>query len=245
MPAASSSPARWWSATRARRSRSRRRPTTGPRRCSASAGCAICAPPIPASPAPMRARWSTNGSRCESRNDPVAWRPDVMARRIISWLTPGDAGARRFRRALLSPLHAQPHPPGAPPAARSAPMRATACRACRPRSRSPTRRCACRARRATSSARPSACRDELRAPDPARRRPYQPQSRRADRAAGRSPAAAPGLHRAQHPAAAGAAQRHRPHDADAALLPARRRQFRAVQRHGPDADRSAHHHPRL
>ena len=54
-----------------------------------------------------------------------------------------------------------------------------------------------------------------------------------------------GLHRAQHRAAAAAAQRHRPHDADAALLPPRRRQFRAVQRHGTDADRSAHHHPGL
>jgi len=38
---------------------------------------------------------------------------------------------------------------------------------------------------------------------------------------------------------------HRPHDADAAFLPARRRQFRALQRHGPDADRPAHHRPRL
>ena len=46
-----------------------------------------------------------------------------------------------------------------------------------------------------------------------------------------------GVHRAQRRAAAGAAQRHRPHDADAALLPARRRQFRAVQRHGADAAR--------
>ena len=40
-------------------------------------------------------------------------------------------------------------------------------------------------------------------------------------------------------------QRHRPHDADAALLPARRRQFRAVQRHGTDADRPARHRARL
>ena len=35
-------------------------------------------------------------------------------------------------------------------------------------------------------------------------------------------------------AAAAVAERHRPHDADAALLPARRRQLRAVQRHGRD-----------
>ena len=40
-------------------------------------------------------------------------------------------------------------------------------------------------------------------------------------------------------------QRHRPHDADAALLPPRRRQFRAVQRHGPDAERSGRDRARL
>ena len=42
-----------------------------------------------------------------------------------------------------------------------------------------------------------------------------------------------------------AQQRHRPHDADAALLPPCRRQFRAVQRHGADAGRSAGHRARL
>ena len=49
----------------------------------------------------------------------------------------------------------------------------------------------------------------------------------------------------QSAAAAGAQQRHRPHDADAALLPAWRRQFRAVQRHGADAGRPARHRARL
>ncbi len=51
--------------------------------------------------------------------------------------------------------------------------------------------------------------------------------------------------RAPFAAAAGAQQRHRPHDADAAFLPPRRRQFRAIQRHGSDAGRSARHRARL
>ena len=46
------------------------------------------------------------------------------------------------------------------------------------------------------------------------------------------PAAAPAnLRRTQHRTAAGAAERHRPHDADAALLPSRRRRLCAVQWH--------------
>ena len=43
---------------------------------------------------------------------------------------------------------------------------------------------------------------------------------------------------AQYRAAAGAVQRHRPDDADAALLPPFRRHLRAFQRHGRDARRS-------
>ena len=79
----------------------------GGRRCSASAGCGICAPPNPASPAPMPARWSTNGSRSTARSDPIAWRPDVVARRIISWLSQAplvldDSDVRFYRRFLRS-----------------------------------------------------------------------------------------------------------------------------------------------
>ena len=85
----------------------RRRPTNGRRRCSASAGCAICAPPNPASPAPMPARWSTNGSRCRARWHPIAWRPEILARRIISWLSQAplilhDADVQFYRRFLRS-----------------------------------------------------------------------------------------------------------------------------------------------
>ena len=71
----------------------------------------------------------------------------------------------------------------------------------------------------------------IAAADPARRRPHLAQSRRADRTVDRPVAAAADLCRPQYRAAAGAAERDRPHDADAALLPPRRRQFRAVQRH--------------
>ena len=53
------------------------------------------------------------------------------------------------------------------------------------------------------------------------------------------------LRGAQHRAAAAAQQCHRPHDADDALLPARRRQLRAFQRHGPDPARRHGDHPRL
>ena len=54
-----------------------------------------------------------------------------------------------------------------------------------------------------------------------------------------------GVHLPQHPAAGAADGRDRPHDADAALFPPRRRQFRAVQRHGADPLRYPEHHPRL
>ena len=79
----------------------------------------------------------------------------------------------------------------------------------------------------------------IAAADPARRRPHFAQSRRADRTADRPAAAAADLCRPQHRAAAGAAERDRPHDADAALLPPRRRQLCAVQRHEQRAVRPA------
>ena len=85
----------------------RRRPRTGRHRCSASAGCGTCAPPNPASPAPMRARWSTNGSRSTARAIRSPGAPDVVARRIISWLSQAplvldDSDMRFYRRFLRS-----------------------------------------------------------------------------------------------------------------------------------------------
>ncbi|MFK4662970.1 putative heparinase superfamily protein [Bradyrhizobium ottawaense] len=63
----------------------------------------------------------------------------------------------------------------------------------------------------------------IAAADPARRRTHLAQSGRADRTPDRPAAAAADVCCAQHRATAGAAQRDRPHDADAALLPPRRR----------------------
>ena len=71
------------------------------------------------------------------------------------------------------------------------------------------------------------------------------QSRRARRIAARFVAAAPDFCGEKYHAAAGAAQRHRPHDADAALFPPWRRHLRIVQRHGPDVLRPRRHHPGL
>ena len=160
----------------------------------------------------------------------------LAARRRGAALIPGSARRRcvlddsdvrfyrRFMRSLTRQVRHLRHTVDA--------MRATACRACR-RAIALTYAALCMAgQQRHIRAATKRLSDELAAPDPARRRAYQPQSRRADRAAGRSAAAAQGVHRAQHRAAAGAAQRHRPHDADAALLPAWRRQLRAVQRHG-------------
>ncbi len=70
-----------------------------------------------------------------SSHDPIAWRPDVVARRVDLVAQPGAVGARRCRRAVLSPLPAQPDAAGPPSAPHRFGRRATACRACRPRSR--------------------------------------------------------------------------------------------------------------
>ena len=178
-----------------------------------------------------------------ARRRRLAPRRGRAARHLLA--EPGAAGARRCRRAVLSPLPAQPDRAGAPSAAYRIGRRATASRDCRPRSRS-TYAALCMARQQRHvRGGDAATVGGAGAADSPRRRPYQPQPRRADRASGRSTAAAHGVHRPQPRAAAGAAQRHRPHDADAALLPARRRQFRVVQRHGTHADRSGHHHPGL
>ncbi len=55
----------------------------------------------------MRARWSTNGSRCNSSGDAAARRPEVIARRIISWISQAplvldDSDVRFYRRFLRS-----------------------------------------------------------------------------------------------------------------------------------------------
>ena len=91
--------------------------------------------------------------------DRLASRCGRAARHLLA--QPGAADARRCRRAVLSPLPAQPDAAGPLSAAYGVARRATACRACRPRSRSPTPRCAWRGSSATSAPPPSACREEL------------------------------------------------------------------------------------
>ncbi len=212
----------------------------GRSRCSASAGCATCARPNRASRARTRARWSTNGSRCRASVDKIAWRPEVVARRIMSWLSQAplvlhEADPRFYRRFLRSLTRQVRY------------LRRTAGNT---RDGLPRFQCVIAL---TAAALCMAGQERLLQVDhappgrraaaagAARRRSHQPQSGRADRAPARSPAGAPGVRRPQRGAAAGPDQRHRPHDADAALLPPWRRQFRPVQRHGTDARRPSRH----
>ena len=84
---------------------------------------------------------------------PVAWRPEILARRIMQLAQPGAADPARRRRSVLSPLPAQPGAAGAlsaPHRARSARRRAAPAGAGRADLR---RRSACPASRATCAAR--------------------------------------------------------------------------------------------
>ena len=175
---------------------------------------------------------------------PVAWQPDITARRIIAWLSQAplvlhDADEqfyRRFLRSLQRQVRYLRHTAGE--ASEGVPRMqahvaltyAALCMAGQAR----------HLRTAVKNLVAEIERQIL--PDGGH---VTPQSRRSDRGAARSPAAAPGIRGVQHRAAGAAQQRDRPHDADAALLPSRRRQLRAVQRHGPDPARSDRHHPRL
>ncbi len=60
----------------------------------------------------------------------LGWRADILARRMHRLAVPGAAGAQRIRRAVLSPLPAQPDPAGALSAPRRRRRRATARHAC-------------------------------------------------------------------------------------------------------------------
>ena len=140
------------------------------------------------------------------------------------------AGAQRYGQQILSPLSARIEPRDPPVAAR----RAGYCRrrpAAAGADRAMLRVAVSRQSGGTDSQRDAQTLRRTATADPARWRSRLAQSRCADRIADRSPAAAADLHRAQHSAARRAAQRHRPHDADVAILSPWRRQFRAVQRH--------------
>ncbi len=174
----------------------------------------------------------------------TGWRLDILSRRIVCWLSQApfllqDADAKFYRRFIRSLSRQVRYLRRSLNQSRDGLPRlqamialnyATLC--LQGQSGHLTARWAAAGRRAAQA-------------DLARRRPYQPQPRRADRIADGPVAAAAIVFRAQPAAAVGAQQRHRPHDADAALLPPRRRQFRAVQRHGADGGRPARHRARL
>ena len=170
---------------------------------------------------------------------PLAWRPDVLSRRIISWLSQStlvlqDADVRfyrRFLRSLMRQVRYLRHTAGdarrgvARMQATIALTYAALCIAGQsaphqvrdraPESRdSSGRSCPTAATSAAIPARSSSCCSSLL---PLRQ----------------------AFAVAQYRAAAGAAQRHRPHDADAALLPPFRGNLCAFQRHGHDAGRRA------
>ena len=170
---------------------------------------------------------------------PLAWRPDVLSRRIISWLSQAtlvlqDADVRFYRRFLRSLVRQVRY------------LRHTA---------GDARRGVARMQAAIAL---ELCGAVHRRPGaPHQIRPPSGLQREIERQilpdgghVSRDPGAIieillellplrQAFTVAQHRAAAGAAQRHRPHDADAALLPPFRRHLRAFQRHGRDAGRSA------
>ena len=117
--------------------------------------------------------------------DPIAWQPEIMARRIISWLSQAplilhdadDQFYRRFLRSLVRQVRYLRHTAieardGVP--RMQALVALTYAALCM----------AGQARHMRGTIKQLVDRD--RPPDPARRRPRQPQSRRADRAAARS-----------------------------------------------------------
>src|ERR1700682_12565 len=142
----------------------------------------------------------------------------------------GPSGARRYRRQILSALltRADPRNPlFALHHAGYSRWRAAAAGADRAllRLTLPRQPVAAHPRRYAKTLRRTA------AANTSRWRAHLAQSRCADRTIDRPAAAAADLRRPQHCAAAGAIECDRPHDADVALLPPRRWQFRDVQRH--------------
>ena len=175
---------------------------------------------------------------------PVGWRTDVLAQRIISWLSQAplllqDTDARFYRRFLRSLLRQVRH------------LRHTAADVHRgaPRLQAAIALCyaalciAGQARHIKSAT--AWLTSELQ-------RQILPDGGHISR----DPAVIidvliellplrQALRVAQYRAAAGALERHRPHDADAAFLPSFGRDVRAFQRHGHNADRASAHAPCL
>ena len=239
-PAASGSPASSPISRDAGRLRSSPPTPPGRARCTASAGCATSMRRDRARPGPWPSSWSASGSATRRRRGAHVWAPEVVGRRVVSWLSHAALlldGAERKRYAAVM---AQPHRPDHLPRgllAQRARRLSPAPRPDRPRPRRPVHRRPRPPARAIAEAAGS----RAGAPNPARRRPPQPQPVRPRRAAARLAAAAPMLCRAPRAARAVAARGHRPHDGDAAPPAPRRRHARALQRHGRHRARRAGH----
>ena len=213
-----------------RPSTSARPPRTGCASCIPSAGSGICAPPTRRSRAPMRAPSSRTGWRCtagpaaRSSGTPKSPRGARISFLAQSPLILHDADHdlyRDFVRSLLrhaSVLRAAigSSEPGLPR------MHAAIAIALIGLSLSQQERLA--------RAGPRPHRRGAAGADPSRRRPHLAQSGRAGRDPGRPAAAPAGADRARPRALRDADELDRPDDADAALLPARRRRLRAFQR---------------
>ncbi len=214
--------------------------------CAALAGCAIWAgPPIRRSPGPIAPRlvdeWISAQARLVKRG--LAWRQTFGAPNHLVDHS-GALGTAGFRRAVLSSLPAQPDPTGALSAPqcmkrrrmRKAPagirlrlMYAALCMAGQQRTYYARERWSARTEQILA--------DGV---------PYQPQSQCVDRIVARSSAAAPGFPARNMTPPPALLERHRPHDADAALLPAWRRQLRACSTAwGPTPPDLPGHHSRL
>jgi uncharacterized heparinase superfamily protein len=165
--------------------------------------------------------------------DSLAWRPDVVARRILSWLSQAplvlhDADVRFYRRFLRSLTRQVRY------------LRRTAGNT---RDGLPRFQCIIAL---TSAALCMAGQERLLKSTTRRlveelQRQILPDGGHVSRNPARSPAVAAGVCCTQRGASGGVEQCDRPHDADAAVFPPRRRQLCPVQRHGPDPGRSARH----
>ena len=162
----------------------------------------------------------------------LAWQPEIVGRRVISWLSNSvlvlDSGRAAGLRGVPQGAH------------RAAPLSLgelsrLAGRRSAPRLPHGADLCRALHRRATGGGRPlyAALLQGARPADPARRRAHLAQSRGAHRAAARPSAAQAMFRRARPRAAQRADRRHRPHHADAPLLPHRRRDACALQWRGP------------
>ena len=239
-PAASGSPARSPICAAARRSRFRPRALPGHASCTASAGCAISTERRPA-------RTGAIARQARRRMD------QGQPRRAGARLGAGGRGpprpllavacgpAARWRGAqALRRRHAQPDRSDHVSLhllARCARRLSAARRPDRPRPRPSVHR----RPRWPPGAIAEAPGGGAGAPDPARRRPHQPQSVGSRGAAARPAAAAPMLRRARQDAGRRAARDHPADDGDAASPSPRRRHAGALQRHGSGRARRACH----